>query len=319
MRAGGSPPRPADLYHLQPSDLTGAIVVAATMALTAAGTWLSTFNAVAWTVGQILLAAALVEWFVLLHECGHDTLFRAHALNRGIGHVSGFFALIPLTCWRRIHAHHHRWTGWQDLDPTTVSLAPRRRRQFERWAVNVCWKYWVPLFATIYRIDNFWNLPRLLRLFPCDRVARRSFILNVTAQMALYLLVALLIGPLLVARLAGAAFVLSFVVEDVLLLSQHTHVPMGLSRGRAVEPYSALAQELFTRSLRLPSWLSLLWLHFDAHELHHMYPFVPGYRLDGIPYVAANEVSWRRWVPAARAIPGEVFLFQNRNQSGFDV
>jgi fatty acid desaturase len=62
-----------------------------------------------------------------------------------------------------------------------------------------------------------------------------------------------------------------------------------------------------------------VWLHFDAHELHHMYPFVPGYRLNEVPYAAANEVSWRHWVPAARAIPGEVFLFQNRNESGFDV
>ena len=108
-------------------------------------------------------------------------------------------------------------------------------------------------------------------------------------------------------------------MEDVLLLSQHTHVPMGLSHGRAVEPYTALAQQPFTRSLRLPAWLSRIWLHFDAHELHHMYPFVPGYRLNEIPYATANEVSWRQWVPAARAIPGEVFLFQNRDESGFDV
>ena len=319
MRAG-APPRSADLYHLKPGNLRGAVVLSGTLTATAAGSWLSSHDAVLpWAIGEIVLAVALVEWFVLLHECGHDTLFRTRALHRVVGYVAGFFALIPFECWRRIHARHHRWTGWQDLDPTTVSLTPRPRSLFVCWAVNVCWKYWIPLFSTTYRVDNFWNLPRLMRLFRSDRRARRCFIANATAQAATYVVVLLLVGPLALVRSVGVALVLAFMVEDVLLLSQHTHVPMGLSQGRAVEPYSALAQEPFTRSLRLPAWLSRVWLHFDAHELHHMYPFVPGYRLNEVPYAAANEVSWRKWVPAARAIPGELFLFQNRNESGFDV
>jgi hypothetical protein len=32
-----------------------------------------------------------------------------------------------------------------------------------------------------------------------------------------------------------------------------------------------------------------------------------------------NEVAWWRWIPAARAVPGEVFFFQNRDGSGFDI
>ena len=319
MRAD-TPPRSADLYHLKPGNLSGILVVGGTLAATVAAGWLSSHDAVfLWALGQVVLAAALVEWFVVLHECGHDTLFRTHALHRPAGYVAGFFAVIPFECWRRIHARHHRWTGWQDLDPTTVSLTPRPRSRFERWAVNVCWKWWIPLFSTVYRVDNFWNMPRLMQLFRSDRRARRNFITNAVAQTATYVAVVLLVGPMPVARTVGVALVLALMAEDVLLLSQHTHVPMGLSQGRAVEPYTALAQQPFTRSLRLPAWLSRIWLHFDAHELHHMYPFVPGYRLNEIPYAAANEVSWRQWVPAARAIPGEVFLFQNRDESGFDV
>jgi omega-6 fatty acid desaturase (delta-12 desaturase) len=319
MRAG-APPCPADLYHLKPGNLRGAAVLSGAVAGTAAGLWLSSHDAVLpWALGEIVLAVALVQWFVLLHECGHETLFHTHALHRPAGHVAGFLALIPFECWRRIHAHHHRWTGWQDLDPTTVSLTPRPRSRFVYRAVNVCWKYWIPLFSTTYRVDNFWNIPRLVRLFQSDRRARRCFIANATAQAAAYAAVVLLVGPLTLARSVGVALVLAFMIEDVLLLSQHTHVPMGLSHGRAVEPHSAVAQEMFTRSLRLPAWLSCVWLHFDAHELHHMYPFVPGYRLNEVPYATANEVSWRQWVPAARAMPGELFLFQNRSESGFDV
>ena len=56
-------------------------------------------------------------------------------------------------------------------------------------------------------------------------------------------------------------------------------MPQNVSHGAAVRPFPAIEQEPFTRSLRLPRVASALLLHFDAHELHHMYPFVPGYHL----------------------------------------
>jgi hypothetical protein len=50
-----------------------------------------------------------------------------------------------------------------------------------------------------------------------------------------------------------------------------------------------------------------------------MYPRVPGYRLGRIAYVPHNEVPWWGWLRKAKRVPGEVFLFQNRDQSGLDV
>jgi fatty acid desaturase len=65
--------------------------------------------------------------------------------------------------------------------------------------------------------------------------------------------------------------------------------------------------------------LSALLLHIDAHELHHMYPFVPGYRLGGIAYETENEIGVWTWVRRARAMPGELFLFHNRLETGADI
>jgi acyl-lipid omega-6 desaturase (Delta-12 desaturase) len=235
------------------------------------------------------------------------------------GHLAGFFTVIPFHCWKQIHARHHKWTGWQDVDPTTVTLTPRPLGRFERVLVNVCWRYWIPLFSVLYRLNNFWNVSRLIRMFHAQPRARRRLLVNAAVLAVIYAVLIVMIGPLTFLRFIGPGLFLALVAEDVLLLSQHTHVPMNLSHGRSVDPYRALAQEEFTRSLRLPAWLSQAWLHFDAHELHHMYPFVPGYRLRQIPYSPGNEVGWRGWIPAARALPGEVFLFQNRNDSGFDI
>lgn len=286
---------------------------------TAAGIALSLLDSwVAWIAGQVLLALMLVQWFVILHECGHDTLFRTRRLHSGAGRVAAFFALIPYHSWTRVHGRHHKWTGWQDLDPTTESLVPRTRGRLERTIVNTCWRLWIPLFSILYRVTNYWHLPRLFRLFPRSRdraaIARDAGIL-----LTIYAALFLWLGAGTMVRLFGLAVLLSLMIEDLLLLSQHTHIPQNLSDGSAVRPYPAIEQAPFTRSLHMPRPVSALILNFDAHELHHMYPFVPGYHLHRVPYQPPNEISWWQWVSRAKRTPADVLLFTNRLDTGLDV
>jgi fatty acid desaturase len=313
------PPAPSRLAHLQAHDGVGGGFVAIAAALTGSGLWLaSTGGWLAWAAGEGLLALGLVQWFVLLHEAGHGSLFRTRRLNVLTGFVAGFFSLLPFPVWRYVHNLHHKWTGWQDLDPTTAALVPRSLGRGERLVANVCWRWWIPLFATLYRVNNFWNAPRLLRLVsPSAR--RWRLLASLIASLIAYLTIAAVVGLAKLAWLTAPAMLLAFVIEEILLVSQHTHLPMKLSGGRTVSPFPAMAQQPFTRSLRLPRAASWFLLHFDAHELHHMYPAVPGYRLGLVPHAPANEVSWWRWIPAARAVPGEVLLFQNRNESGLEL
>ena len=314
-----SPPSTAEVSHLKASTANGLGWFGCALTLSGVGAYLATRQgAVLWLIGEFLLAGAFVQWFVILHECGHGMLFRQRRLNQLAGHVAGFFALIPFNAWKRVHERHHKWTGWQDVDPTTAVLVPRPLARAERVLINVCWRFWIPLFAATYRLTNFWHVQRLHRMFR-DPAARRSVLLNLTFLALLYVALAVVAGPAVLLRTTGLALLLAFIIEEVLLISQHTHVPMRLSHGRPVDPHPPLAQQTFTRSLRLPAWASVLLLHFDAHELHHMYPFVPGYRLMQIPHTPGNEVAWWRWIPAARAVPGDVFFFQNRDGSGFDV
>jgi fatty acid desaturase len=314
-----TPPSPAALTHLRASDAAGLAVAGPCIALTAVGVFLSTrTNPLTWLAGQLLLALALVQWFALLHECGHETLFRTRALHAPLGHLAAFFSMIPFHNWKRVHGRHHKWTGWQDIDPTTASLVPRELSRAERVLVNVCWKYWVPLFSVIYRVNNFWNWPRLKTLF-VRAEDRRRLALHMLGLVTAYALVIALVGPSTFLRLCGLAVVLSLVAEDLLLLSQHTHIPQNVSGGAEVRPFPTIEQEVFTRSLVFPRWLSALLLHIDAHELHHMYPFVPGYRLAGIAYATENEIGCWTWIRRARALPGEVFLFQNRLETGADI
>ncbi|HEY6825771.1 MAG TPA: fatty acid desaturase, partial [Gemmatimonadaceae bacterium] len=166
--------------------------------------------------------------------------------------------------------------------------------------------------------NNFWNWRRLEALFE-KREERRALAANMAGLLAAYAAIVALLGPSTSLRVFGVALVVTFAAEDLLILSQHTHIPQLLSNGDNVRPFPTIEQETFTRSLVFPRWLSAMLLHIDAHELHHMYPFVPGYRLGEVQYETENAVGLLAWIRGAHALPGELLLFHNRLETGADI
>ena len=309
-----------DLSEFKARNAMGLRFVGSCTVLTAAALALSSFpHPASWLAGQVLLAFALLQWFAILHEAGHNTLFRTKRLNQMAGRLGAIFAMIPFGCWKMVHGMHHHWTGWQDLDMTTAPLVPRRLAWIERTVLNLCWKCWLPLFSILYRVNNYWNLYRMFRFFPETRQRRKLFV-SVLSLLAIYALLTYAVGIEQLARLVGLGVLLTLVMQDPLILSQHTHIPLKVSGGESAPPFVPLEQEVFTRSLRFPRWFSTnVLLQMDAHELHHMYPRIPGYYLDRLGFTPRNEVHWWKWVRRAKRVPAEVFLFQNRDQSGLDI
>src|SRR5690349_15801981 len=211
------PPSPAALSQLRPTDAAGATVALSCIAITASGVALSLSPRWwAWAAGQLLLALSLVQWFALLHECGHETLFRDKRLHAPLGQLAGFFTLIPFRNWKSVHRRHHKWTGWQDIDPTTEALVPRELGRAERVIVNAAWRCWIPLFSVIYRTNNFWNWRRLEALFE-KREERRALAANMAGLLAAYVAIVALLGPSTSLRLFGVALVMTFAAEDLLI------------------------------------------------------------------------------------------------------
>lgn len=321
MSDAPSPPTATDLARLRPRDDVGALIVVWVAAITAGGVALSLApHPAAWLAGQALLALGLVQWFVLLHECGHRTLFRRRWPNAAVGLVAGVLAQLPAASWRLVHARHHLWTGWQDLDPTTRALVPRPLSRLERVAVDVAWRTGFPMVALNYRLGVFNRPLALLRLFPRP-AQRRALVVGLCAHalasLALVVGLALALGPLGALRLVGLALLLAYALEDLLMLSQHTHVPQRLAGGASVRPVPAREQAAFTRSLLVPRWASrLLLFGFDAHERHHVHPQVPGWRLAQLSTPTPNALRWWRWLVEAKRLRGHVLLFKNRAETG---
>ncbi|MDX1929457.1 MAG: fatty acid desaturase, partial [Pirellulaceae bacterium] len=132
---------------LRPSNLLGAIYVSFASGTSLSALLLSLSDSTAlWLLGQMVWAISFLQWFSILHEAGHKTLFASPLANRLVGHMSGWMAVIPFDTWKLIHARHHHWTGWQDLDATTQQLVPRPLRRWEKLSVNICWATGLPLF-----------------------------------------------------------------------------------------------------------------------------------------------------------------------------
>jgi len=285
-------------------------------AVTVGGFWINAQDSwLAWVCGQIILAVALLRWFVVLHEAGHGTLFATGWLNLCAGHLASVFAIIPLHTWKRIHAKHHRHTGWKDLDPTTAALVPRPLAPLERGIIDLAWKTGLPLFSILYRAQNFWHPLRFARH---ERHWRHRVVagVNIACLALVYVTLAVWFGPLALLAGYGLALFLCLILQDPILLSQHTQMPSELSGGKSVRRFMPLEQERFTRSLRFPKPISRFLLGFDRHELHHMYVAVPGPKLHRIDYRTMNEADWFTWLRMAKRVPGTELLFGGGHAKG---
>ena len=96
------------------------------------------FSVVRFVIVPILILLVLLSLrsFALMHDCGHDSLFASHWLNRMFGFLLGGLNAIPQHCWSRGHAFHHKHNGnWQKYRGVSalievnqfLSLTPRRQ------------------------------------------------------------------------------------------------------------------------------------------------------------------------------------------------
>lgn len=93
----------------------------------------------------VLAGGFLMRIFIILHDCGHGSLFRSQNANHFWGVLAGFFTLTPYFRWRHEHAIHHATAG--DLDRRGVGdvwtltvkeylALPRRQQLWYRFFRN---------------------------------------------------------------------------------------------------------------------------------------------------------------------------------------
>lgn len=104
--------------YAQSDDFKGLTQVLTTLASLALLWWaalLSVHLSYWLTVAAVLLISLFtVRAFVLMHECGHGSLFRSRWLNRAFGFLLGVVSGMPQYVWSQHHNYHHATNGnWE--------------------------------------------------------------------------------------------------------------------------------------------------------------------------------------------------------------
>lgn len=304
--------------HLKPNMFKGIRVLLFVSLITVLAIYLSfSINIYAWLIGQLLYGLCVLQWFVLLHDFGHNYFFRSKFLNWFFGYVSSFFCLVPFAPWKWIHAQHHTWTGWHNLDPTQEGTLPSNATPTKRKLSNWSWKLGIPALTLAFSLQNFWNLPRLFRYFK-EPAKRIQCVFSILFLITTFILQVCLIPGFLVAWTLG--YCLFLIVSDPLLISQHAHVPQKIDSENKATPFSVKEQDQFTRTLLFPKWISrFILLSFDRHSLHHVLPRLACYHLINIEYRFQNSSHWFTWLTKAKKTPAETILFSNNNNTGLNL
>jgi fatty acid desaturase len=210
------------------------------------------------------------------------------------------------------------WVGWVDKDPTTRGvLGPLPPPLLQR-LLNVCWKFWIPVFSLVFGVTVFWNLRHVAAVAPSPQQRRRTLfsILFVSMACAGLFVVA---GAHLLA-VWPAAFLCYLSIADPILLSQHVHIPLQRADGADVVPFSPAKQDQFSRTIVLPGWVAK-WVFFQltTHGVHHAHPQVAHYDIDRIPFRPLHAISWIEWLRAAKRMPAVRLLYESSRETGISI
>lgn len=149
--------------YAQPDNLKGLNQVLTTLVPLAGLWWCAAHitRASAGLAAIIVLGMILfnLRVFVLMHDCGHDSLFRTPRLNRLFGFVLGVVSGMPQYVWSRNHSFHHAHNGnWEKyrgpyttLSVTEYASLSRAQQRMYRTKCSIALS---PLVGFIYLIFN---------------------------------------------------------------------------------------------------------------------------------------------------------------------
>ena len=255
-----------------------------------------------------LLAFAMNQAYLVVHECAHNTFLPTTLANTLVGNLYGGLALIPFLARKQEHTKHHLWTGNVEHEPSTKRGMEAFLKQtvWQRLVLQVAWKTGLPIFSGL-EVVSLWRLG--LRPRADLRLAIPHLGSNAIALAGIVGLLWLLQGQLAL-FLASALFYL-FLVE---FFNLPHHLDSEVYDGDQKAPL--WEHDRFSQSGQaIPIISQVYLLNFNYHVEHHFYPGLPWHQLPkahkGLANAAPDQLpdshsEWR-------------WLIQQRSQSADTV
>ena len=229
---------------------------------------------------SVLAAGLLVRIFIIFHDCGHLSFFRAHKANRFWGFITGVLTFTPHDYWWNEHSQHHASAGNLDHrgigDIWTMTVreylkASRMTRIYYRLVRNpICLFLIGPsfVFILVRRIPNPKDGIKKCRsvLFTNLGIAAMAWGLISLIGWKAYLMIQLPI--LMIASSAGVwLFYVQHQFEGVYWERQPT--------------WDYVTEALKGSSFyKLPKVLQWFTGNIGFHHIHHLSPRIPNYFLE---------------------------------------
>lgn len=300
--------------YARPDNAKGWVQILNTLLPLAALWWLVSLGpTVSWWIPVAATAAMcliLLRAFVLMHECGHGSLFANPSLNRRFGFLLGVISGMPQFVWSQHHAFHHSTNGnWAQYRGPLATLSTGEYEQLsaaqKRGYARARRLVMAPLGGFVYLLLN----PRLTWLVGSARlvihVLRGKLAQPATAwreqaasfqtpywkspaeywHMTSNNLVLMTVWVLMSAWLGAALFFSVYIVATslagaagiVLFTVQH-NFENSYASGEEGWDYDKAALE-GTSFLELPRWMEWITASIGYHHVHHLSARIPNYRL----------------------------------------
>ena len=265
-----------------PDNFTGFVQIANTLIPYAALWYLVAISPSWWLTAAVtlLMVLFLTRIFVLMHDCGHGSMFRTGRLNRFFGFVLGVLAGMPQYVWSQHHAFHHATNGnWAKyrgpfIVDTVDEYAAMNEKQRRRYRLLRRIPM-LPLHAFIYVLV----MPRLnwLRGRWTNADERFHMTWNNVVLLALWVLMSLAIGPALFFAVYLTSVTLATAVGILVFTVQHNFEGSYASGDEGWDYHEAALHG--TSCLVLPAWLNWFTADIAYHHVHHLSATIPNYRL----------------------------------------
>ncbi|MGZ3722405.1 MAG: fatty acid desaturase family protein [Bdellovibrionales bacterium] len=241
--------------------------------------------------------------FAFMHECVHSSVRAQKWVNTAFGEVYGIFSFLPFKSWRALHLDHHRWAGNVEKDPSMKILLGFERRGFKTAKiVSWSWKYWIPFLGFMQHLV-FWTAT----------VSKKEYVF-IVGSLVYVGAAGWFLGPV-----AFGTGLLSYLyLVEIINFPHH----LGMVQQGGESRFPTLEQHHFTRSCVYPRWLAHgVFLNFNLHTEHHLYPSHPWYLLDAIhaELVASGESfnfsQGNDWILRNRRLPVEQLFLKTFKHS----
>jgi acyl-lipid omega-6 desaturase (Delta-12 desaturase) len=232
--------------------------------------------------------------FVLEHDCGHQSFYRSATHNAIAGSILGFGVMIPYQMWKYIHDSHHMNVGnldKRDLNPEIWTLTVNEyknahsvkkiaykfvRSRFSRFIIAP-----TIIYAVVFRLV----LPKF------SRQAKISVIIHDLLYLVIFWFLLTIMPFSQIFVIVFLPLILFFSIVSYTFYAQHQFED---TYWETEEDWN-YKEATFTGStyLSAPPWFKWLCGNVVYHNVHHLIPAIPFYRLPEAHFSLNNSLEFK--------------------------